>query len=211
MELKAVGTSYRRWAPVYDQTFGAITRAGRRKAVHHVNARKGKVLEVGVGTGLALRHYEGAVEVTGVDFSPEMLEKAKAKVAEHGLSNVTELRRMDARTLDFADDTFDTVVAMYLVSVVPEPEKVVAEMARVCKPGGEVLILNHFAREEGTLARLERGFAPFADILGWHSDFPMERVLGHDALEVVEQREMPPFGMFTLLRMRKKELVAQVA
>ena len=211
MELNAVGASYRRWAPVYDQTFGAITRAGRRKAVRHVNSRAGKVLEVGVGTGLALRHYEGAVEVTGVDFSPEMLEKARAKVVEHRLSHVTELRRMDARKLDFADGTFDTVVAMYLVSVVPDPEQVVAEMARVCKPGGEVLILNHFAREEGPMARLERGFAPFADILGWHSDFSIERVLGQDELEVVERRVMPPFGMFTFLRMRKKAQSAKAA
>lgn len=212
MELKAVGASYRRWAPVYDQTFGAITRAGRSKAVSHVNSRPGKVLEVGVGTGLALRHYRDGVEVTGVDFSPEMLEKAKAKVEEHGLSHVTELRRMDARKLDFPDDTFDTVVAMYLVSVVPEPEKVVAEMARVCKPGGEVVIVNHFAREEGALARLERGFAPFADLLGWHSDFPIERVLGSEDLEVVERRDFPPFGMFTFLRLRKRALAqAQVA
>jgi phosphatidylethanolamine/phosphatidyl-N-methylethanolamine N-methyltransferase len=211
MELNAVGASYRRWAPVYDKTFGAITRAGRRKAVGHANTRAGKVLEVGVGTGLALRHYEGAIEVTGVDFSPEMLEKARAKVVEHRLSHVTELRRMDARELDFPDGVFDTVVAMYLVSVVPEPEKVVAEMARVCKPGGEVLILNHFAREEGPLARLERGFAPFAEVLGWHSDFSIERVLGEDGLEVIERREMPPFGMFTFLRMRKKAEAAKAA
>lgn len=204
MELKAVGTSYRRWAPVYDQTFGAITRAGRAKAVRHVNARQGKVLEVGVGTGLALRHYANGVEVTGIDFSPEMLRKARAKVEEHRLSHVAELRRMDARKLDFDDNVFDTVVAMYLVSVVPEPEKVVAEMARVCKPGGEVVIVNHFARDEGPLARLERGFAPFADLLGWHSDFAIERVLGSEDLEIVERRRFPPFGMFTFLRLRKK-------
>ncbi|MFQ8431121.1 class I SAM-dependent methyltransferase [Amaricoccus sp. W119] len=204
MELKAVGTSYRRWAPVYDQTFGALTRVGRAKAVRHVNTRQGKVLEVGVGTGLALRHYANGVEVTGIDFSPEMLRKARAKVTEHRLSHVTELRRMDARKLDFSDDTFDTVVAMYLVSVVPEPEKVVAEMARVCKPGGEVVIVNHFARDEGPLARLERGFAPFADLLGWHSDFAIERVLGSEDLEIVERRRFPPFGMFTFLRLRKK-------
>ena len=204
MEIEAVGSSYRRWAPVYDQTFGAITRIGRLRAVEHANLRKGKVLEVGVGTGLALRHYKDGVEVTGVDFSPEMLRKARAKVAEHGLDHVTDLRRMDARALDFPDGSFDTVVAMYLVSVVPEPEKVVAEMARVCKPGGEVLILNHFARDEGTLARLERGFAPFADLLGWHPDFPIERVMGSDELELVERRTFPPFGMFTFLRLRKK-------
>lgn len=177
MELEAVGTSYRRWAPVYDNTFGAITRAGRARAVKYINARGGSVLEVGVGTGLSLRNYQKHLDVTGIDFSPEMLAKARRKVTEHRLTQVTSLRQMDARALDFPDASFDTVVAMYLVPVVPDPELVVAEMARVCKPGGEVLIVNHFARAEGVLARVERGFAPFADLLGWHSDFSMQRVL----------------------------------
>lgn len=204
MELEAVGTSYRRWAPVYDNTFGAITRAGRARAVKYINARGGSVLEVGVGTGLSLRNYQKHLDVTGIDFSPEMLAKARRKVTEHRLTQVTSLRQMDARALDFPDASFDTVVAMYLVSVVPDPEQVVAEMARVCKPGGEVLIVNHFARAEGVLARVERGFAPFADLLGWHSDFSMERVLGVDELEVKEQATFPPFGMFTFLRLHKR-------
>lgn len=206
MEIEAVNTSYRRWAPIYDRTFGAITRPGRTRAVAHINARGGRVLEVGVGTGLSLRDYRGHLEVTGVDVSAEMLAKARRKVAEEGLTHVAELRQMDARTLDFPDACFDTVVAMYLVSVVPEPERVVAEMARVCRPGGEVLVLNHFARDRGMLSRVERAFAPFANLLGWHSDFAMERVLGEPRLELVERRSFPPFGMFTFLRLRRKSL-----
>jgi phosphatidylethanolamine/phosphatidyl-N-methylethanolamine N-methyltransferase len=203
MELEAVGSSYRRWAPVYDGTFGLITRIGRRRAVDCVNRREGAVLEVGVGTGLSLRDYKPSLSITGIDFSHEMLAKARRKVKEERLGHVEELRQMDARTLDFPDAHFDTVVAMYLVSVVPEPERVIAEMARVCKPGGEVVIVNHFARESGLLAALERGFAPFANYLGWHSDFSMHRVLGSDKLEVVENRTVPPLGMFTLLRLRR--------
>jgi phosphatidylethanolamine/phosphatidyl-N-methylethanolamine N-methyltransferase len=203
MEIEAVNASYRRWAPIYDRTFGAITQPGRAQAVAHVNGRSGRVLEVGVGTGLALARYAPHLEVTGVDVSGEMLAKAQARVAAERLAHVVELREMDARTLDFPDGRFDTVVAMYLVSVVPEPERVVAEMARVCRPGGEVVIVNHFARDAGVLSWLERLFAPFANMLGWHSDFAKERVLGVEGLRVAEDRTYPPFGMFTFLRLAK--------
>jgi phosphatidylethanolamine/phosphatidyl-N-methylethanolamine N-methyltransferase len=203
MELKAVTETYRRWAPVYDNTFGAITGAGRNRVVDYINTRTGSVLEVGVGTGLSLRGYRPHLEITGIDFSGEMLEKARDKVARDRLSHVRELRQMDARTLDFPDAAFDTVVAMYLVSVVPEPERVIAEMARVCKPGGEVLIVNHFARERGILARIERAMAPFADRLGWHSDFDMKRILGDPRLTLAEERPFPPLGIFTFLRLAR--------
>jgi phosphatidylethanolamine/phosphatidyl-N-methylethanolamine N-methyltransferase len=204
VEPAAVTASYRRWAPVYDRTFGIFTRRGRRLAVAEVNRRSGDVLEVGVGTGLSLADYAPHLRVTGIDFSAEMLARAEEKVAEQRLAHVVALRRMDARTLDFPDASFDTVVAMHLVSVVPEPERVVAEMARVCRPAGEVLILNHFLREHGALAALGRALAARADQLGWHPDFPIARVLGTPSLELVEQRPSPPFGMFTRLRLRKR-------
>lgn len=204
MKPEAVTSSYRRWAPVYDHTFGAFTRIGRRRVVDHINSRGGSVLEVGVGTGLSLPNYGDTVQVTGIDFSAEMLAKAQEKVDRLGLTAVVALRQMDARHLDFPDASFDVVVAMHLVSVVPDPEQVVAEMARVCKPGGEVVILNHFLHEDGALAALGRRFAPLADTLGWHSDFPKDRVLVSDILEVVEERPSPPFGMFTRLRLRRR-------
>ena len=110
---------------------------------------------------------------------------------------------MDARTLDFPDGHFDTVVAMYLVSVVPDPERVMAEVARVCKPGGQVIIVNHFARERGFLAWVEQLFAPLADKLGWHSDFERARIMGEPSLHVAEESRMAPFGLFTFLRLEK--------
>ncbi len=205
MEIEAVRTSYARWALFYDQTFGAVTNRGRRRAVRFVNESGAhNVLEVGVGTGLALPHYAPHVRVCGIDFSEEMLEKARAKVREKGLVQVKELRQMDARILDYPDDHFDMVVAMHLVSVVPEPERVVAEMARVCRPGGKVLITNHFAREKGLLAAIERLAAPLENILGWHSDFEIGRVLGEDSLQVVERRPWPPLGLMTFLLMEKR-------
>lgn len=203
MKPEAITTSYRRWAPIYDATFGQITHAGRRHATKVANQNGGDVLEVGVGTGLALPYYAPGVSVTGIDFSGDMLERARAKVAEENLTHVRELRQMDARKLDFADDSFDIVVAMHLISVVPDPEQVMAEMARVCKPGGQILLVNHFASDEGWLAWFERKFAPFADYLGWHSNFPKDRVLGVEALKLVEEKHLTKLGLFTFLRMQK--------
>lgn len=204
MEIEAVTNSYRRWAPVYDATFGVFTRMGRRRTVDYVNSRAGSVLEVGVGTGLALPWYGRHLRVTGIDYSEEMLDKARERVERQGLRNVAALQQMDARDLAFTDDSFDTVVAMHVISVVPDPEKVVAEMARVCRPGGEVVIVSHFLHEEGALAFLGRKLAPLADELGWHSDFPREPVLSCDRLEVARELSSPPFGMFTRLHLRKR-------
>lgn len=205
MDIKAVKASYARWAPIYDRTFGAATNAGRRRAVDYINARSGKVLEVGVGTGLSLRHYKPGLQVTGIDFSEEMLGKAREKVQELDLGATVELRQMDARELDFPDNHFDTVVAMHVLSVVPEPEKVMAEIARVCKPGGKVVITNHFKSRRGFLALLEKITAPLASIIGWHSDFEMETVLGEKDLSIEEQKTLPPVGMMTFLVLGKAE------
>lgn len=205
MEIEAVKTSYARWAPIYDRTFGAATNIGRRTAVEYINAKAGpKVLEVGVGTGMALPFYSSESNVTGIDFSEDMLAKAHKKMRERKLSHVAELRQMDARALDFEDGHFDAVAAMHIMSVVPEPDQVVREMARVCKPGGLVVISNHFSTESGILSIVEKRSAPFANLLGWHSDFEISNVLGEPSLEVVERSKLPPMGMMTLLVMRKK-------
>lgn len=205
MDINSVKTSYARWAPIYDKTFGAATNVGREHAVAHINKRSGTVLEVGVGTGLSLTHYKPELAVTGIDFSVEMLAKAQEKVATQNLSQIRELRQMDARQLDFPDDHFDTVAAMHILSVVPEPERVMAEIARVCKPGGEIVITNHFARDSGILATISKIFSPLANTIGWHSDFKIERILGQDNLSVVKQKKLPPLGMMTFLVLRKDQ------
>ena len=197
MDIDAVRTSYSRWAPVYDRTFGAVTHAGRRKTTREVNRRTGTVLEVGVGTGMSLEHYLPHLSVTGIDYSAEMLARARTRVERLNLGHIAELRQMDARDLDFADSSFDTVVAMHVLSVVPEPERVMAEIARVLKPGGKLFIVNHFRRSEGVLALLERVAAPLANVIGWHSDFEVDTVLREPSLRVESKSTLPPVGMMT--------------
>ena len=204
MDIKAVENSYARWAPIYDNTFGAITNVGRRRTVAYISEQGGKVLEVGVGTGLSLEHYSGETRVTGIDFSKDMLRKARAKVALMRLRHVEALRQMDARSLEFADNSFDIVVAMHVLSVVPEPRKVMAEIARVCRPGGKVVITNHFARNKGVLGAVANFASPFANLLGWHSDFEIETVLQEPDLQIEEQCTLPPLGVMTFLVLTKK-------
>ena len=201
MRIDAVETSYRRWAPIYDRTFGAATRKGRARAVAILNEGEGSVLEVGCGTGLAFPHYREGLRVTAVDYSAEMLEKARARA--EALSAVERLERMDARELAFEDATFDQVAAMHVLSVVPEPERVVAEIVRVLRPGGRLVVTNHFKRETGALALAERLLTPFADTIGWHSDFREEEVTGTEGLAVERRETLPPMGMMTLLVMRR--------
>jgi phosphatidylethanolamine/phosphatidyl-N-methylethanolamine N-methyltransferase len=206
MEISAVKSSYARWAPIYDKTFGVITNRGRKQAAKYINARGGTVLEVGVGTGLSLLDYADSVEVTGIDYSVEMLEKARQKQREMALYPVKELLEMDARSLEFPDNSFDTVAAMHILSVVPEPERVMAEIARVLKPGGEVVITNHFAKEKGFMSFISKLTAPLDNLLGWHSDFEIGRVLGQECLNEQTRKPIPPMGMMTFLVLRKADI-----
>ena len=141
--------------------------------------------------------------MTGIDFSEEMLAKARARVRAEKLNHVHALRQMDARTLDFPDASFDAVAAMHVISVVPDPDRVMAEITRVLRPGGKLVVTNHFARDTGLLARIERLSAPFANVLGWHSDFALGVVTETPGLRLVEQRPLPPMGMMTFLVMEQ--------
>jgi phosphatidylethanolamine/phosphatidyl-N-methylethanolamine N-methyltransferase len=207
----AVKAAYRRWAPVYDNTFGRFASEGRKHAVEIINQGKGRVLEVGVGTGLSLPAYGRHLEIVGIDLSPEMLEKARERVSTERLRNIAGLHEMDAGDLEFPDAAFDTVVAMYVMTVVPDPEKVMRELSRVCRPGGEVMLVNHFSAEEGMRGWVERRMAPFADMLGWRPVFDVERVLVCDDLTLMEKRGLRPWGLFTMMRFRKMRLARAAA
>ena len=204
MDTTSVRDAYRRWAPIYDLTFGKIAEAGRKNAVQIINRRRGRVLEVGVGTGLSLPCYGSHLTITGIDLSPEMLAKAEDKVDRHNLANVAGLHEMDAGALAFPDESFDTVVAMYVMTVVPEPERVMLELERVCATGGEVILVNHFSEDEGVRGFLERKLAPFADLIGWRPVFDIDQVLVCEDLRLAERRSLRPFGLFTMLRFVKE-------
>ncbi len=205
MDEHAVRKAYARWAPVYDLSFGKIADAGRVIAVDAINKRRGSVLEVGVGTGISLPRYRPHLDVTGIDLSPEMLRKARERVRKLGLRNIDRILEMDAQELEFENASFDTVVAMYVLTVVPDPSKVMAELERVCKPGGQILIINHFSQEHGVRGMVEKAMAPFAERLGWRPEFGIENVMTQDNLRLVEERPMKPFGLFTMLRFTKEE------
>jgi phosphatidylethanolamine/phosphatidyl-N-methylethanolamine N-methyltransferase len=204
MDAASVRHAYRRWAPVYDFTFGLVAEAGRKHAVRIINRRRGRVLEVGVGTGLSLPCYGEHLTITGIDLSPEMLAKARDKVERKRLGNVVALHEMDAGALAFPDESFDTVVAMYVMTVVPDPERVMRELERVCAPGGEVILVNHFSQEEGVRGVLERKLAPFADLIGWRPLFELDQVLICEDLRLAERLNLRPFGLFTMLRFVKE-------
>ncbi len=202
LDKTAVRRAYRAWAPVYDYSFGAISGPGRRLAVSMLNGLQGRVLEIGTGTGLSLPGYRPGLEVTGIDLSPDMLEKAANRIRRLGLER-TALSVMDASNLAFADGTFDAAAAMYVMTVVPDPAAVMAEMRRVLRGGGTAIIVNHFSRERGLRAAAERGLARFSRRLGWHPVFPLRTVTEAPGFRLIEAKDLTPFGLFTLLRLEK--------
>jgi phosphatidylethanolamine/phosphatidyl-N-methylethanolamine N-methyltransferase len=204
MQLEHILKSYARYAPVYDQTFGwMLSFRGRLMAAGVTNKRPGMVLEVGVGTGLSLRYYRREHQVHGIDISPDMLAIAQKRVHKARLEHVSKLSIMDARELDYEDSTFDFVVAAYVMSVVPEPVKVLREIERVLKPGGDVVIVNHFAAEKGLRRGVESLLAPLSHKLGWRPDMPVEEILANTHLREVKRHNLPPLGMFTMLHLKK--------
>lgn len=198
-----VRRAYKRWAPVYDATFGKVVEAGVRQTVALANKYDGRLLEVGVGTGLALPLYKPSLRVTGIDLSPDMLQRARERAAKSRLRNIEALAEMDATALSFPDRSFDITVAMYVMTVVPDPEKVVHEIARVTRPGGVAIIVNHFSVERGLRGAVEKRLAGFADILGWRPEFPQDALMVSNKLELIQVRPVRPFGFFTQLLFRR--------
>ena len=153
-ERDSIAKSYALFAPLYDLVFGKVLQPGRRSGIRLLEAEVGsRILEVGVGTGLSLASYPAHARVTGIDFSPAMLARAQARVDRLGLRQVESLLRMDATSMGFEDGSFDAVICMYVVSVVPHPMRLMEEMRRVCKPDGRLIVVNHF-RTHGRVLRL---------------------------------------------------------
>lgn len=202
-----VEEAYARWAPIYDLVFTAVMKPGRKAAAEAVNRLKGRVLDVGVGTGLELPMFAPHVKITGIDLSQPMLEIARKRVAQQGLGHVEALVAMDAMNLSFADGEFDGVVAPYVITTVPDPVRTLDEMARVTRKGGEIILVNHVGAERGPIAAIEAFMGRRAEKLGWRPQFPWsvigDWIASRAHVELVERRTLNPLGLFTLARLRK--------
>jgi len=207
IDRDGVEKAYERWAPIYDLVFGKVFEHGRQSTIAEADRIGGRVLDVGVGTGLSLSDYSRNVRLCGVDISEPMLRKAQQRVRAQGLANVETLAVMDAKNLAFRDASFDAVVAQYVITTVPDPEATLDDFVRVLKPGGELILVNHVGVDSGPRRILDLAVAPLARRLGWRTEFPWERLVKwaarHGGVSLAERRPMPPLGHFSLIRYHK--------
>jgi phosphatidylethanolamine/phosphatidyl-N-methylethanolamine N-methyltransferase len=210
LDRDTIEKAYDRWAPVYDLVFGRVFEQGRMASIAaaeaHVGPAGGRILEVGLGTGLSLLSYRPSNRIVGIDISAGMLRRAQDRVIERGLTNVDALAVMDAKHLALPDASFDVVVAQYVITAVPDPETTLDEFVRVLKPGGEIILVNHLGAESGFRRAFEQGFSPLARRLGWSPEFPWARLTNwaeRDGVRLIERRPMPPLGHFSLIRFGK--------
>jgi len=199
--------AYARWAPVYDMLCGPVFLNGRRAAAQAAREVGGKILEIGVGTGLSFDDYDDTTEITGIDISDPMIARARERAASGRYPHVKGLAVMDAHNLRFEDGTFDCVVGQFVITLVEDPERVLSECARVVKPGGQIILVNHLYSEKGWAAAVERLLAQKARRLGLRPEFPFQRLAAwaqnHGGAELIERRKVPPFGVYTLVRFRR--------
>ena len=199
--------AYARWAPIYDAVCGPVMEPGRKAGAAAARDVGGQILEVGVGTGLSFGDYNNATEVTGIDFSAPMIEKARAKLASGKYPYIKDVKVMDAHELEFPDNSFDCAVAQFVITLVADPERVLDECARVVRPGGEIILVNHLYSERGVLAAIERWTANYAHSVGLRPEFPFGRfeawVKQHGGVELIGRRKLKPLGVYTLVRFRK--------
>lgn len=207
MDTEGVAQAYGRWAPVYDAIFGPVFRRGRQAAVQAAERVGGRILEVGVGTGLSLPSYDRTSRIVGIDISEPMLAKARERVSRQRLHNVEAVRSGDAEQLDFPDESFDVVVAQYVVTAIPNPERALNEFVRVVRPGGEIILTTRVGAEHGLRGAIESALMPVTSRLGWRTEFPWARyeswLDSSPTVQLREKRPLPPLGHFYLVRLAR--------
>ncbi|EKS27518.1 class I SAM-dependent methyltransferase [Afipia felis] len=197
LDKSTVETAYARWAPIYDAVCGPVMVKGRRAAAAAACAIGGKILEVGVGTGLSFDDYDASTEITGIDMSEPMLTKARAKMTSGRYPHVKDVLQMDAHKMSFPDAMFDCVVAQFVITLVANPEQVLSECHRVVKPGGRIILVNHLYSEKGVAAAVERWAAKRTRGLGLRPEFPFARLAAwaqsNDGAALIERRKVAAF------------------
>jgi phosphatidylethanolamine/phosphatidyl-N-methylethanolamine N-methyltransferase len=213
LDSDTIAKAYAGWAPVYDLVFGAVFEAGRRASIAAAERIGGRILDVGVGTGISLADYSRRNRIVGVDYSEPMLRKAHERIVRQELFHIEALAVMDAQRLGFRDAFFDVVVAQYVITTVPDPEATLDEFVRVIKPGGEIILVNHLGAEAGLQRDFEHWVAPLARRLGWRPEFKWARLAQwakrHGDVRVIERRGLPPLGQFSLIRFGRGEAAAR--
>ncbi|MBI3734898.1 methyltransferase domain-containing protein [Candidatus Sumerlaeota bacterium] len=205
MSLEYVEKFYNRYSRYYDLTFGRVSKGGRERAPELLELHPGaKLLEVGVGTGLSLPHMPKDIEITGIDMSQKMLDEAHKKVQSLDLAHV-KLFKMDATNQEFEDNSFDRVLAAYVVSVVPDPLKLVAEMKRVCKPGGYLVFLNHFLSENLVVRTVEKIISPVCYRIGFKTNLHLHDLMEECGLEIETLEPIDFLGNWKAVRCINKK------
>lgn len=208
-ERAVMEKAYARWAPVYDALCGPVFVNGRRAAAQAAREVGGRILEIGVGTGLSFDDYDETTEITGIDISEPMIAQARMRARSGRYPFVKGLTVMDAHALAYAEASFDCVVGQFVITLVEDPERVLSECARVVRPGGQIILVNHLYSERGLSAAIERLLAQKARALGLRPEFPFQRLANwaqtHRGAELIERRPIKPFGVYTLVRFRRSE------
>jgi len=208
-DKRVMEKAYARWAPVYDVLCGPVFLNGRRAAAQAAREVGGRILEIGVGTGLSFDDYDDTTEITGIDISEPMIARARIRAASGRYPQVKGLAVMDAHDLRYPDAAFDCVVGQFVITLVADPERVLSECARVTRPGGQIILVNHLYSEKGFAAAVERLLAQQARNVGLRPEFPFQRLAqwahAHGGAELIERRKIKPFGVYTLVRFRRVE------
>lgn len=200
LRVEYVEKLYNRYSRYYDFIFGKVFESGREMAPRLLDLFPGcQLLEVGVGTGLSLPMFPSYVQITGIDLSQKMLDRAKKRALAENLAHV-RLLKMDATSLDFPDNSFDRVLAAYFISTVPDPVRVIQEMKRVCRPGGYLVFLNHFQHEQPILAFLEKHLSPLFYRIGFRTDLVVEDLMGRCGLEIESLEPVDFLGHWKAVR-----------
>lgn len=204
MNIESVVKSWNRYSFTYDLTWGFFLSPGRKHVINKMQfGDKNHVLEVGIGTGASLPLYTKCTKITGIDLSTKMLKVAHKRIKKHSIENA-EILEMNAEKLDFPDNYFSHVIAMYVVSVSPNPEKVIKELKRVCKPGGDIIILNHFSHNNTLMTKLEKILTPLSTKIGFIPFFPLDEFLNKvDDIEIYDMERTNLLGYWTILWGRK--------